>query len=81
MHHSIFRGQLVLDAEGYYGIVLASPPSQDGAVLVFLSNGLQVEYPYTELTPLGLRPGSSTAPAASFHEILSPGAARHAARK
>jgi hypothetical protein len=60
-------GQLVLDPDGYYAIVLAVGPD---ALELFLSNGLRITAMPAQVEPLGLRPGKRPDPPASFAEII-----------
>ena len=61
-------GQLVL-ADDYHAIVLRIAGDQ---AELFLSNGLRVLVPVTEIRPLGLRPGDGPDPPGSFAELVFP---------
>ena len=64
-------GTLVRDADGYYAIVLLA--YANGALELFLSNGLTTLAGAHTVTPLGLRVGDPANPPASFHELLGEG--------
>lgn len=61
-------GQLVLDPDGQYAIVLHT---LDSEVELFLSNGLRVMVMANDVRALGLRPGDNPDPPASFAEITA----------
>jgi len=63
-------GVLVRDADGYYAIVLQA--YANGALELFLGNGLTVLANADTVTPLGLRVGDPAHPPASFHELIYP---------
>jgi hypothetical protein len=67
-------GQLVLDAEDYYAIIVDTPRAHnqipEGSVELFLANGLRVISPSANLRPLGLKLGAAASPPATFHEIV-----------
>jgi hypothetical protein len=63
-------GTLVRDADGFYGIVLRA--YANGALDLFVGNGLRTLAGAHTVTPLGLRVGDPANPPASFHEILDP---------
>ena len=68
---AIQPGNLVRDADGYYAVVLRV--YHNGALELFLSNGLTTLAGGDKVTPLGLRVGDAADPPASFHELLWPG--------
>jgi hypothetical protein len=63
-------GTLVRDADGFYAIVLRA--YANGALDLFVGNGLRTLAGAHTVTPLGLRVGDPANPPASFHEILDP---------
>ena len=63
-------GDLVRDADGYYAIVLRV--YTNGAVEIFVSNGVKTLSDGHRLTRLGLRMGDPADPPASFREIIDP---------
>jgi hypothetical protein len=63
-----YPGQLVLDPDGYYAIVLYTTDSE---VVLFTSNGLHVIAPACEVHALGLKPDGHPDPPASFAEIIN----------
>ncbi len=67
---TIRPGTLVRDADGYYALVLRV--YTNGALELFLANGLKTLASAHTVTPLGLRIGDPAYPPASFHEIIDP---------
>ena len=63
-------GALVRDGDGYYALVLKA--YTNGALELFLSNGLQTLASAHTVTVLGLRMGDPAHPPASFAEIIDP---------
>lgn len=63
-------GDLVRDADGYYALVLRV--YTNGAVEIFVSNGVKTLSDGHRLTRLGLRLGDPADPPASFREIIDP---------
>jgi len=63
-------GTLVRDADGYYAIVLRA--YANGALELFIGNGVRTLAGAHTVTPLGLRMGDPADPPASFHEIIDP---------
>jgi hypothetical protein len=66
----ILPGTLVRDGDGYYALVLRA--YANGALELFVSNGVRTLAGQHTVTPLGLRMGDSANPPASFYEILDP---------
>ncbi|MGZ3379597.1 MAG: hypothetical protein ACXVB2_12535 [Isosphaeraceae bacterium] len=66
----IKSGMLIRDADGYYAIVLRV--YANGALEIFVSNGVRTLTDGHRVTPLGLRVGGPANPPASFHEIIDP---------
>lgn len=64
------RGDLVRDADGYYAIVLRA--YANGALELFIGNGLRNLAGRHTVTPLGLRVGDPANPPASFQDIIDP---------
>ena len=63
-------GILVRDGDGYYAIVLRV--YANGALELFVGNGVRTLAGAHTVTPLGLRIGGPANPPASFHELLDP---------
>ena len=63
-------GMLVRDADGYYAIVLRA--YANGALELFIGNGVRTLAGTHTVTPLGLRADHPANPPASFAELLDP---------
>jgi len=63
-------GTLVRDADGYYAVVLRA--YANGALELFIGNGIRTLASAHTVTPLGLRMGDPANPPASFCEIIDP---------
>jgi hypothetical protein len=63
-------GDLVRDADGFYAVVLRV--YANGAVEIFVCNGVRTLSDGHRLTRLGLRMGDPAVPPASFREIIDP---------
>jgi hypothetical protein len=63
-------GDLVRDADGYYAVVLRV--YTNGAVEIFVSNGVRTLSDGHRLTRLGRWMGDPADPPASFREIIDP---------
>jgi hypothetical protein len=63
-------GDLVRDADGFYALVLRV--YANGAVEIFVSNGVRTLSDGHRLTRLGQRMGDPGDPPASFREIIDP---------